>query len=136
MCSSILLYAVSASATDIFQLQSPAFGDNALMEKRFAGNATSNPNCTGENISPALVWNNPPAKTQSFALVVHDPEGAMGLGVTHLVAYNIPRPAPVLPKTICVTAKAIPAVKIPPAPCSGMVLALHRVAAHTTTPLP
>ncbi len=90
MCSSMLLYAVSASATDIFQLQSPAFGDNALMEKKYAGNASSNPNCTGENISPALVWNNPPAKTQSFALVVHDPEGAMGLGVTHLVAYNIP----------------------------------------------
>jgi hypothetical protein len=68
-------------------------------------------------------------KNASFALVVHDLEGAMGLGVTHLVA-NIPPSAPVLPKMICVTAKAIPAVK-PPAPCSGMVLALHRVAAHT-----
>lgn len=90
VCSSVLCCAMSASATDIFQLQSPAFGDNALMEKKYAGNASSNPNCTGENISPALVWNNPPAKTQSFALVVHDPEGAMGLGVTHLVAYNIP----------------------------------------------
>lgn len=89
LCSSIFFYGVSAGATDIFQLQSPAFGDNALIEKKFAGNATTNPNCTGENASPALVWNNPPANTQSFALVVHDPEGAMGLGVTHLVAYNI-----------------------------------------------
>ena len=89
LCCALLSYGMAASANDIFQLQSPAFGDNALMEKKFAGNADNNPNCTGENISPALVWNNPPANTKSFALVVHDPEGAKGLGVTHLVAYNI-----------------------------------------------
>lgn len=82
LSSAIFFCAVSASAADIFQLQSPAFGDNALMARKFAGNATSNTNCTGENFSPALVWNHPPANTQSFALVVHDPEGAMGLGVT------------------------------------------------------
>ncbi|WP_039056460.1 YbhB/YbcL family Raf kinase inhibitor-like protein [Enterobacter sp. Bisph1] len=88
--SAMLFYAAQSGANALFTLQSPAFSDNALMEKKFAGNASNNPNCTGENLSPSLVWNNPPAETKSFALVVHDPEGANGLGVTHLVAYNIP----------------------------------------------
>ncbi|MGY5956853.1 YbhB/YbcL family Raf kinase inhibitor-like protein [Kosakonia sp. BK9b] len=89
LCCVLLSCAVQATANELFVLQSPAFADNALMEKKFAGNASSNPNCTGENMSPALIWSHPPANTQSFALVVHDPEGASGLGVTHLVAYNI-----------------------------------------------
>lgn len=89
LCSALLLYGVQVDANELFNLQSPAFADNALMEKKFAGNASNNPNCTGENQSPALVWSNPPTNTKSFALLVHDPEGANGLGVTHLVAYNI-----------------------------------------------
>ncbi|MGF6566736.1 YbhB/YbcL family Raf kinase inhibitor-like protein [Kosakonia cowanii] len=89
LCGWMLLCGAQASATPLFALQSPAFADNAMMEKKFAGNASNNPNCTGENLSPALVWSNAPTNTQSFALIVHDPEGARGLGVTHLVAYNI-----------------------------------------------
>lgn len=84
-----MFYGAAANASELFMLQSPAFGDNALLEKRFAGKADNNPNCTGDNESPALIWSNPPANTKSFALIVHDPEGAKGLGVTHLVAYNI-----------------------------------------------
>lgn len=87
--SAMMFYGTQVSASELFMLQSPAFADNALMEKKFAGSAKNNPNCTGENQSPALVWSNPPANTKSFALVMHDPEGATGLGVTHLVAYNI-----------------------------------------------
>lgn len=86
----LLLACLSAQAEGLFILQSPDFADNAMLNKKYAGNAKNNPNCTGENLSPAVVWSNPPAATQSFALVVHDPEGAKGLGVTHLVAYNIP----------------------------------------------
>lgn len=82
--------AVAASDDGIFMLQSPSFADNAMMEKKFAGNAKQNPNCTGENQSPALIWSHAPQGTTRFALIVHDPEGAKGLGVTHLVAYNIP----------------------------------------------
>lgn len=89
LSSAMLFFAAHSGASELFTLQSPAFADNGLMEKKFAGNATNNPNCTGENLSPSLVWNNPPTETKSFALVVHDPEGARGLGVTHLVAYNI-----------------------------------------------
>jgi len=45
--------------------------------------------CTGKNISPALAWNDPPAGTQSFALIVDDPDAPMGTWV-HWVLFNIP----------------------------------------------
>lgn len=94
-CFSALLLCgcFAAQAEGLFMLQSPAFADNAMLDKQYAGNAKNNPNCTGQNLSPPVVWSNPPATTQSFALIVHDPEGAKGLGVTHLVAYNIPASA-------------------------------------------
>ncbi|MDN4627228.1 YbhB/YbcL family Raf kinase inhibitor-like protein [Erwinia sp. DT-104] len=90
LLAALLLTAASASAAPVFTLSSPDFNDNALMAKKFAGAAKGNASCTGENISPALSWNNPPEGTKSFALVVTDPVGAKGLGVDHLVAYNIP----------------------------------------------
>lgn len=86
----LFLYVGEAAADPLFMLQSPAFADNAMMDQQFAGNARDNPNCTGKNNSPPLVWSNLPQETKSLALIVHDPEGAKGLGVTHLVAYNIP----------------------------------------------
>jgi Raf kinase inhibitor-like YbhB/YbcL family protein len=45
--------------------------------------------CVGKNISPALAWNEPPAGTQSFALIVDDPDAPMGTWV-HWVLLNIP----------------------------------------------
>ncbi|ADO48309.1 YbhB/YbcL family Raf kinase inhibitor-like protein [[Enterobacter] lignolyticus] len=91
LCSALLVCTAPALADDLlFILQSPAFADNALLERKFAGNNPDSPNCTGQNSSPPLVWSNAPASTQSLALIVHDPEGSKGLGVTHLVAYNIP----------------------------------------------
>jgi len=79
-----------ASAAGIFTLSSPDFHDNALLAQKFAGNIKGNAFCTGENISPALSWDNVPAGTKSLALTMVDPEGRGGLGVNHLVAYGIP----------------------------------------------
>ena len=45
--------------------------------------------CIGKNISPALTWSNPPAGTQSFALIVDDPDAPAGTWV-HWVLFNIP----------------------------------------------
>jgi len=45
--------------------------------------------CTGKNISPALTWSNSPSGTQSFALIVDDPDAPAGTWV-HWVLYNIP----------------------------------------------
>lgn len=45
--------------------------------------------CRGQNISPALAWSDSPKGTQSFALIVDDPDAPMGTWV-HWVLFNIP----------------------------------------------
>jgi Raf kinase inhibitor-like YbhB/YbcL family protein len=79
-----------AKAQGVFTLTSPDFRDGARMALKNAGNNKANPNCVGENISPALSWANPPEGTKSFALMMFDPEGRPPGGVSHWVAYGIP----------------------------------------------
>lgn len=79
----------SVRAAGVFTLTAPAFADNGLLDRSNAGNDKANPNCTGANVSPALQWSNPPAATRSFALLLFDPQGRNGLGVSHQVAYGI-----------------------------------------------
>ena len=62
-------------------LKSDAFANGQSIPAKYS--------CTGKNISPALSWNDPPAGTQSFALIVDDPDAPMGTWV-HWVLYNIP----------------------------------------------
>jgi Raf kinase inhibitor-like YbhB/YbcL family protein len=54
--------------------------------------------CGGENISPALEWHNPPAGTQSFALLMHDPDAPEAHGFWHWVVYDIPATVTSLPR--------------------------------------
>ena len=82
------LHRVDAQAA--FTLSSPDFKDGARLALKNAGNNKANPNCIGENISPALSWSNPPEGTRSFALMLFDPEGRPPGGVSHWVAYGIP----------------------------------------------
>ncbi|HET8668808.1 MAG TPA: YbhB/YbcL family Raf kinase inhibitor-like protein [Terriglobales bacterium] len=46
--------------------------------------------CDGENISPELSWRDAPDQTQSFVLLMHDPDAPRAGGFTHWVLYNIP----------------------------------------------
>ncbi|GGP21297.1 YbhB/YbcL family Raf kinase inhibitor-like protein [Silvimonas iriomotensis] len=46
--------------------------------------------CKGQNISPDLAWNNPPAGTQSFAIVVSDPDAPGARTWFHWVLFDIP----------------------------------------------
>jgi hypothetical protein len=48
--------------------------------------------CSGSDISPALSWGEPPAGTQSFALIMDDPDAPAGTWV-HWVLFNIPASA-------------------------------------------
>jgi Raf kinase inhibitor-like YbhB/YbcL family protein len=48
-----------------------------------------NYSCDGSDISPPLQWDAPPGGTQSFALIVDDPDAPVGTWV-HWVAYNLP----------------------------------------------
>jgi Raf kinase inhibitor-like YbhB/YbcL family protein len=79
-----------AQAAGVFKLTSPTFTDDAPLAKKNAGNRKDSPNCIGQNVSPPLKWANPPDGTKSFALLLVDPEGRLGLGVVHMVVYGIP----------------------------------------------
>jgi len=64
--------------------------DNTVLARKYGGTNPRNPNCLGDNVSPALEWVNPPGKTRSFVLLMDDQAGRAGLGVSHAVIYGIP----------------------------------------------
>lgn len=72
-----------------FTVTSASFADGGMLTVK---NAADDPMrmCGGQNISPALSWSNPPQKTKSFVIFMLDPEGRLGEGVSHWVAYGIP----------------------------------------------
>ena len=72
-----------------FSLTSSDFSDHRVKQTIFGGNRKKNPACSGENISSSLIWSNLPSGTKSLVLLLTDPAGANGLGVTHMLAYNI-----------------------------------------------
>lgn len=53
--------------------------------------------CKGANLSPELSWTNAPKDTQSFALMMFDPDAPTGSGWWHWVVYNIPAATTSLP---------------------------------------
>ncbi len=55
--------------------------------------------CEGQDVSPALTWGEPPAGTQSFALIVDDPDAPAGVW-THWVLFNLPADSRQLPEAI------------------------------------
>ena len=55
--------------------------------------------CKGKNISPALSWTEPPAGTQSFALIMDDPDAPRGTWV-HWILFNIPVVTSTLPENL------------------------------------
>jgi Raf kinase inhibitor-like YbhB/YbcL family protein len=78
---------------DLFEVTSPDFPDNGILSEANAGTGTSLRGpwvCGGQNISPALAWSHAPAETQSFAIVMDDPDAAMGRGGNHWITYDIP----------------------------------------------
>ena len=55
--------------------------------------------CDGANTSPALAWTDPPAATQSFALIMDDPDVPAKTAV-HWLIYDIPGGARSLPEGV------------------------------------
>jgi Raf kinase inhibitor-like YbhB/YbcL family protein len=87
-----LLFSVPTTvlwAADPLQLTSPAFKDDDLWPSKYACDVPG-PSHVGENISPPVAWSNPPANTKSFALIMKDPDGGLGVGSFHWIAYDIP----------------------------------------------
>ncbi len=60
--------------------------------------------CEGADVSPALRWNDAPARTQAFALILDDPDAPGGTW-THWVMWNIPRKSEGVPEGVAQTAE-------------------------------
>jgi hypothetical protein len=83
--------AVSAAP---FRVTAPDFITKGRIDASHSFNGMG---CTGQNISPALNWTNPPAGTKSFAVTMYDPDAPTGSGWWHWVMYNIPATTTSLP---------------------------------------
>lgn len=75
-----------AAGAQTLQLSSPAYHDGGTIPARFT--------CTGADISPPLSWSGAPEGTQSFALVIKDPDAPSPANPKmtwiHWVLYDIP----------------------------------------------
>ncbi|MDY7076865.1 MAG: YbhB/YbcL family Raf kinase inhibitor-like protein [Chloroflexota bacterium] len=74
-----------------FELTSAAFAH----EKPIPGKYT----CDGDDVSPPLQWSDPPAGTQSLALIMDDPDAPVGTWV-HWVLYGLPAGTRALPEGV------------------------------------
>lgn len=68
------------------QLTTTAFHDGDRIPGAFT--------CDGANTSPALSWSDPAARTESFALIIDDPDAG---GFVHWLIYNLPASTRSLP---------------------------------------
>ena len=95
LIATLLLLAGAAHGEEgAFTLVSPDFTSGQALQSAQVYNAFG---CTGGNVSPALNWRNPPAGTQSYALLVHDPDAPTGSGWWHWVVWNLPASLESLP---------------------------------------
>jgi len=82
---------VTAAQDSGFRLSSTSFQANGDIPARFT--------CSGEELSPALAWTDPPAGTQSLALITDDPDAPGGV-FTHWVLYDLPPGTHQLPEGV------------------------------------
>jgi Raf kinase inhibitor-like YbhB/YbcL family protein len=69
------------NVTSKLALSSGAFDNGGPIPRKFT--------CDGEDVSPDLSWSGAPDGTDTFALIVDDPD-APGRTFTHWVVYNVP----------------------------------------------
>ena len=74
-----------------FEISSTAFPDGGMIPKKFT--------CDGVDVSPPLSWTPAPAVTQSFALIMDDPDAPVGTWV-HWLIYNFPANTRELPEGV------------------------------------
>jgi Raf kinase inhibitor-like YbhB/YbcL family protein len=91
--------ATEAVVTNQLTLTSDAFSQGQSIPAKYT--------CVGRDISPALAWGEPPAGTQSFALIMEDLDAPGGVWV-HWVLYNIPPETRNLVEDLPVTGKNVP----------------------------
>jgi Raf kinase inhibitor-like YbhB/YbcL family protein len=72
-----------------FSITSPSFSAGGAIPKKFT--------CDGSDVSPQSSWKAAPAGTQTFALIVDDPDSPVGTWV-HWVLYDVPANTTELPE--------------------------------------
>jgi hypothetical protein len=73
------------------ELKTTSFTPGDFIPKRFT--------CDAANVSPALAWTDPPAGTQSFAIIEDDPDAPSGTFV-HWLVYDLPADYRGLPEAL------------------------------------
>ena len=74
-----------------FQISTTAFSNGEMIPKKFT--------CDGPDVSPPLSWKEAPSATQSFALIMDDPDAPAGTWV-HWVLYNLSSNTKELPEGV------------------------------------
>ncbi|HCN90437.1 MAG TPA: YbhB/YbcL family Raf kinase inhibitor-like protein [Oxalobacteraceae bacterium] len=85
MVGGLLCMTVGFAGAAGMQVSSTSFVDGGAIPALHGGTGE----CGGKGFSPPVSWSNTPAGTKSVAVLILDPDGANGLGVSHWVAYNI-----------------------------------------------
>ena len=91
----IFMVAVSARVrgqqASKIELKTTSFEPGGFIPKRFT--------CEAADVSPALSWSDPPAGTQSFAIIEDDPDAPSGTFV-HWLVYDLPATYRRLPEAL------------------------------------
>ena len=74
-----------------FALQSPEWKMGNEIPRQFT--------CDGQNVSPPLHWDDPPAGTESLSLILEDPDAPGGV-FTHWVLFDLPAGGRELPEKV------------------------------------
>lgn len=81
----------AAQSDSKFSISTSSFQPNGDIPTRYT--------CSGDNLSPALAWTDPPAGTESLVLIVDDPDAPGGV-FNHWVLYDLARSARRLPEGV------------------------------------
>jgi Raf kinase inhibitor-like YbhB/YbcL family protein len=93
VCCAVLVVPLTVPSTvhsapmAMLSIRSNTFTDGGTMPMSTVFNSFG---CTGGNRSPHLAWTGAPSGTQSFALIMHDPDAPTGTGWYHWVLFDIP----------------------------------------------
>lgn len=68
-------------ATSTLTISSTSFTENGVIPIKYT--------CDGDNLSPALHFQDLPKETVSIAIILHDPDASKAGGFTHWIAWNI-----------------------------------------------
>ncbi len=80
-----------------FQIATPAFSAGETIPKKFT--------CDGPDVSPQLNWKEAPVGTQSFALIMDDPDAPVG---TWVHSSSAGQTTPLFFQAVCARHKAQP----------------------------